>query len=116
MARSTGFQIAVQMRVAPSHEVKHLAYLYTRAKQLIVNWLVETKPTFKDGNELLTIIHHEWSENPRKNKSKPRIKSISAVLTPKASYNMNLKRMRLTILGYETQILGKVERERVQNA
>ena len=30
MARSTGFSVAVQMKVAPSYEVKHLAYVYTR--------------------------------------------------------------------------------------
>jgi len=134
VARSTGFQIAVQMKIAPSHEVKHLAYLYTRAKQLIVNWLVETKPSFKNEKELLTIIHHEWYEklkgmglksrlaedcyrdaenvylswleNPRKNKSKPRIKSVSVILTPKASYNLNLKKMRLSVMGYKTLILG----------
>ena len=134
MARTTGFQITVQMKVAPSHEVKHLAYVYTRAKQLIVNWLVENKPSFKDGNELLSIIHHEWYEklkqmglksrlaedcyrdamnvytswleNPNKNKSKPKIKSVSVILTHKASYNLNLKRMKLSILGFKTPILG----------
>jgi len=62
VARSTGFQVSVQMKVAPSHEAKHLAYVYTRAKQLVVNWLVENKPTFKSNKELLTIIHHEWYE------------------------------------------------------
>ena len=55
MARSTGFQISVQMKVAPSHEVKHLAYVYTRAKQLVVNWLVETKPVFKTKLRLKRI-------------------------------------------------------------
>jgi len=134
VTRSTGFQVSVQMKVAPSHEVKHLAYLYTRAKQLIVNWLVETKPSFKSEKELYNIIHHEWYEklkqiglksrlaedcyrdaanvytswlgNPNKNKSKPRVKSVSVILTPKLSYNLNLKRMRLSILGYRTPILG----------
>jgi len=134
VARSTGFQITVQMKIAPSHEVKHLAYLYTRAKQLIVNWLVETKPSFKSEKELLTIIHDEWYEklkemglksrlaedcerdagnvytswleNPRKNKSEPRIKSVSVILTPKLSYNLNLKRMRLSVIGFKTPILG----------
>ena len=53
MARSTGFIITVSMKVAPSHEVKHLAYLYTRAKRLVVNWLVETRPSFKSDKELL---------------------------------------------------------------
>jgi len=134
VARSTGFQITVQMKVAPSHEVVHLAYLYTRAKQFVVNWLVENKPSFKNEKELLTIIHHEWYEklkkmglksrlaedcerdsmnvylswleNINRNKSKPRIKSVSVILTPKASYNLNLQKMRLSILGYETQILG----------
>jgi len=134
VARSIGFQVSVQMKIAPSHEVKHLAYLYTRAKQLIVNWLVENKPSFKTQKELLTIIHHEWYEklkqmglksrlaedcyrdagnvylswleNPRKNKSKPRIKSISVILTPKLSYNFNLKKMRLSVMSYKTPILG----------
>jgi len=132
VARTTGFQITVQMKVAPSHEVKHLAYLYTRAKQRVLDWLVETKPTFKDKDELLTIIHHEWYEklkqmglksrltedcqrdaenvylswleNPNKNKSKPRIKSVSVILTPKASYNLNLKKMRLSVMGYKTPL------------
>jgi len=45
----------VQMKVAPSHEVKHLTYLYTRAKQLVVNWLVENKPSFKSDKHLLNI-------------------------------------------------------------
>jgi len=43
VARSTGFQVTVKMKVAPSHEVIHLAYLYTKAKQTVVNWLVGTK-------------------------------------------------------------------------
>jgi len=122
------------MKIAPSHEVKHLAYLYTRTKQLIVNWLVETKPSFKSEKELLSIIHHEWYEklkqiglksrlaidcyrdaenvylswleNPRKNKSKPRIKSVSVILTPKLSYNLNLQKMRLSVMGCKTPILG----------
>ena len=129
MARSTGFQITVQMKVAPSHEVKHLAYVYTKAKQLIVNWLIETKPSFKSEKELYSILHYEWYEklkqmglksrlaedcyrdvanvytswlgNPGRNKSKPRIKSVSIILTPKLSYNLNLKKMRLSILGYK---------------
>jgi len=134
VARSTGFQISVQMKIAPSHEVKHLAYLYTRAKQRVLDWLVENKPSFKSEKELLTIIHHEWYEklkemglksrlaedcykdagnvylswleNPRKNKTKPRIKSVSVILTPKLSYNLNLKKMRLSIMGCKTPILG----------
>jgi len=132
VARS--IRLSVSMKIAPSHEVKHLAYLYTRAKQLIVNWLVENKPSFKSEKELLTIIHHKWYEklkemglksrlaedcyrdsenvylswleNPRKNKSKPRIKSVSVILTPKASYNLNLKKMRISVMGYKTPILG----------
>jgi len=134
VARTTGFQIAVQMKVAPSHEVKHLAYLYTRAKQLIVNWLVENKPTFKNKTDLINFLHHEWYEklkeigltgrlaedcyrdalnvytswleNPNKNKSEPRIKSVSVILTPKASYKLDVNKMRLSILGYQTPILG----------
>jgi len=134
MARSTGFEVTVQMKVAPSHEAKHLAYLYTRAKQLVVNWLVETKPSFKSEKELYNILHHKWYEklkkmglksrlaedcyrdaanvytswlgNSNKNKSKPRIKSVSVTLTPKLSYNLNLNKMRLSIMGYKTPILG----------
>jgi len=134
VARSTGFEIAVQMKVAPSYEVKHLAYVYTKTKQLIVNWLVETKPIFKNKTELVSILHHEWYEklkqmgltgrlaedcyrdagnvylswleNPNKKKSKPRIKSVSVILTPKLSYNLDLTKIRLSILGYETPILG----------
>ena len=134
MARTTGFSVAVQMKVAPSHEVIHYAYLYTRAKQLIVNWLVENRPTFKNKTDLINILHHEWYEklkqmglpsrlaedcyrdavnvylswleNPNKNKSKPRIKSVSVILTPKASYSLDLNKMRLTILVFETPILG----------
>ena len=134
MVRSTGFQITVSMKVAPSHEAKHLSYVYTRAKQLIVNWLVETKPVFKNENDLYNILHHEWYEklkgmglksrlaedcyrdaanvytswlgNPYKNKSKPRIRNVSVILTPKLSYNLNLNKMKLSILGYKTQILG----------
>jgi len=134
MARSTGFQIAVQMKVAPSREVKHLSYVYTRAKQLVVNWLVETKPIFKNKTDLINILHHEWYEklkemgltgrlaedcyrdavnvytswleNPNENKSKPRIKKVSVILTPKASYKLDLEKMKLSVLGYETPILG----------
>jgi len=134
VARSTGFEVTVQMKVAPSHEVIHLAYLYTKAKQTVVNWLIETKPSFKSEKELLNISHHEWYEklkqiglpsrlaldcyrdavnvylswleNPNRNKSKPRIKSVSVILTPKASYNLNLNKMRLSILGHKTLILG----------
>jgi len=134
MVRSTGFQITVQMKVAPSHEVKHLSYVYTRAKQLVVNWLVETKPAFKTKTDLINILHHEWYEklkqigltgrlaedcyrdaanvytswleNPNKNKSKPRIKKVSVILTPKASYKLDLEKIKLSILGYETAILG----------
>jgi len=134
VARSTGFEVTVKMKVAPSHEVIRLAYLYTKAKQTVVNWLVGTKPAFKSKTDLINILHHEWYEklkqmglpsrlaldcyrdagnvylswleNPRKNKSKPRIKSISVILTPKASYNLGLTKMRLSILGYETLILG----------
>jgi len=134
VARSTGFAIAVQMKVAPSHEVIHLAYLYTKAKQTVVNWLVETKPSFKNKTDLINILHHEWYEklkqmgltsrlaedcyrdagnvylswleNPNERKSKPRVKNVSVILTPKASYNLDLTKMRLSILGYETPILG----------
>jgi len=122
------------MKVAPSYEVKHLAYVYTKAKQTVVNWLVKNKPTFKNKTDLINILHHEWYEklkemgltgrlaedcyrdagnvytswleNPSKNKSKPRIKSVSVILTPKLSYNMNLTKMRPRVLGYETPILG----------
>jgi len=55
VVKSIGFIIVVQMKVAPSHEVKHLTYLYTRAKQLVVNWLVENKPSFKSDKHLLNI-------------------------------------------------------------
>jgi len=51
-------------------------------------------------------IYTSWLENPNKNKSKPRIKSVSVILTPKASYNLNLQKMRLSIMGYKTPILG----------
>jgi len=134
VARSTGFRIAVSMKVAPSYEAKRLAYLYTRAKQLIVNWLVETKPTFKNKTDLINILHHEWYEklkemglkgrlaedcyrdaanvytswleNPDKNKTKPRVKKVSVILTPKASYKLDLEKMELRVLGYDTPILG----------
>jgi len=134
VARSTGFQVTVQMKVAPRHEIIHLAYVYTRAKQLVVNWLVKNKPIFKNKTDLINILHHEWYEklkemgltgrlaedcyrdagnvylswleNPNKNKSKPRIKSVSVILTPKLSYNLDLIKMRLSILGYDAPILG----------
>jgi len=51
-------------------------------------------------------VYTSWLENPNRNKSKPRIKSVSVILTPKASYNLDLTKMRLSILGYETPILG----------
>ena len=51
-------------------------------------------------------VYLSWLENPKKNKSKPRIKSVSVILTPKTSYNLNMKKMRLSVMGYKTQILG----------
>jgi len=51
-------------------------------------------------------VYLSWLENPSRNKSKPRIKSVSVILTPKASYNLNLNKMRLSILGHKTLILG----------
>jgi len=48
MARSIGFQITVQMKVVPSHEVTHLAYLYNKAKQTVINWIIENKPALKN--------------------------------------------------------------------
>jgi len=134
VTRSTGFTVTVQMKVAPSHEVKHLAYSYTRAKQLVVSWLIETKPCFKNNKDLLNTVHHEWYEklkqmglpsrlaedcqrdavnvytswleNPNENKSKPRVKKVSVILTPKASYRLDMNKMRLKILGYDAPILG----------
>jgi len=134
MARSTGFQITVPMKVAPSHEVIHLAYLYTRAKQTVINWLVENKPSFNNEKELLNIIHHKWYEKlkqmglpsrlaedcyrdaanvykswlggPNKNKTKPKIKNVSVILTPKITYKLDLNKMKLSVLGYDTPILG----------
>jgi len=132
MTRS--IRLSVSMKVAPSHEVKHLAYVYTRVKQLVVNWLVETKPAFKTKTDLINILHHEWYEklkqmgltgrlaedcyrdagnvytswleNPNKNKSKPRVKKVSVILTPEASYRLDVNKMKLKILGYDTTILG----------
>jgi len=132
MARST--RLSVSMKVAPSHEVIHLAYLYTRAKQTVVNWLVETKPNFKSDKDLLSIIHHEWYEklkqmdlpsrlaldcyrdaknvykswleSPYKDKTKPRVKKVSIILTPKVTYKLDLNKMKLGVLGYDTPILG----------
>jgi len=120
-------RLLFQTKVAPSHEVIQLAYVYTKAKQNVVNWLIENKPSFKSDRDLLNIIHHEWYEklkqmglpsrlaldcyrdagnvylswleNPNRNKSKPRIKSVSVILTPKLSYNLNLTKMRLSIFG-----------------
>jgi len=60
VARST--RLSVSMKVVPSHEVKYLAYLYTRAKQLVVNWLVKTKLSFRNDKELIAIIHHECTK------------------------------------------------------
>jgi len=122
------------MKIAPSHEVKHLAYLYTKAKQAVVNWLVENKPAFKTKTDLISILHHEWYdklkemgltgrlaedcyrdagnvytswlENPNKNKSKPRVKKVSVILTPKASYRLDTDKIKLNILGHNTPILG----------
>lgn len=65
VTRTTGFQITVQMKITPSHEFIHYAYVYTRAKQFVVNWLVENKPCFKNEKELLSIIRHEWYEKPK---------------------------------------------------
>jgi len=132
MARS--IRLSVSMKIAPSHDVIHLAYLYTRAKERVLDWLVENKPSFKNKNELRNILHHEWYEklkrmgltgrlaedcyrdaeniylswlgNPNKDKSKPRVKSVSVILTPKASYKLDLEKMKLRVLGYETPILG----------
>jgi len=132
MARST--RLSVSMKVAPSHKVIHLAYLYTKAKQAVINWLIETKSSFKNEKELLNIIHHEWYEklkqiglpshlaldcyrdawnvneswveSPNKDKTKPRVKKVSVILTPKVSYKLDLDNMKLSILGYDTPILG----------
>ena len=51
-------------------------------------------------------VYTSWLENPNKNKSIPRIKSVSAILTPKPSYNLDLTKMKLSILDYEISILG----------
>ena len=134
MARTTRLQVTVKMKVAPSHEVKHNAYLYMKAKQFVLDWLVETKPVFKNKEDLEGIVHREWYEklkkmglksrlvedcyrdaaniylswlgNPNEKKSKPRVKSVSVILTPKGSYNLNLKKMKLRIMGEKIQILG----------
>jgi len=47
------------MKVAPSHEIIHLAYVYTKAKQTVVNWLVENKPSFK--NKTVSICRDTFS-------------------------------------------------------
>ena len=51
-------------------------------------------------------VHLSWLGNPNENKSKPRIKSVSVILTPKLTYKLDLNKMRLKILGYDTPILG----------
>jgi len=51
-------------------------------------------------------VYLSWLENPSKNKSKTRVKNVSVILTPKASYNLNLTKMRLSILGYDIPIWG----------
>ena len=51
-------------------------------------------------------VYMSWLENPNKSKSKPRVKKISVILTPKASYKLDLEKMKLRVLGYETPILG----------
>jgi len=57
---------------------------------------------YKDSGK----VYSSWLENPHKNKSKPRVKSVSIILTPKASYKLDLEKMKLRVSGYDKPILG----------
>ncbi|AWR96509.1 IS200/IS605 family element transposase accessory protein TnpB [Acidianus sulfidivorans JP7] len=46
-----------------------------------------------------------WLKNPKRGRF-PVLKNKSVWLTPKLSYNFNIEKMRLTILGKEVEILG----------
>jgi len=52
-------------------------------------------------------VYKSWLENTdNRNKTKPKARIMSVILTPKLSYSLTLQKMRLSILGYETPILG----------
>jgi len=51
-------------------------------------------------------VYESWVESPNGNKTRPRVKKVSVILTPKVTYKLELDNMRLSILGYDTPILG----------
>jgi len=55
-------RVTISVKISPSHEVIHLACLYTTAKQFVVNQFVENNPQYKNDKELLNIVRHEWCE------------------------------------------------------
>ena len=46
-----------------------------------------------------------WLENPYENKTNPKVKKISVISASKASYRLDVNKMKLKILGYETTVL-----------
>ncbi|AWR98128.1 hypothetical protein DFR86_11670 [Acidianus sulfidivorans JP7] len=50
-------------------------------------------------------VYKGWLKNPKRGRF-PIIRNKSVWLSPKLSYNFNIKKMRLTIFGEEVEILG----------
>ena len=60
----------------------------------------------KDCERDVGNLYASWLKDPNRNKSKLKIKKVSVILTPKITYKLNLDKMKLSILGYDTTILG----------
>lgn len=131
---TTTINAVVKLKVAPSHEVKHLAYLYTKAKRTLVKWLIKQKPAYKNDRELIEILHNNWytklkqlglplalifdcyrdAKNvykswlslTRKKREYPRLKRVSVIFTPNVTYSFDREKIKLTMLGREIRVLG----------
>ena len=118
----------IKLKVDPSYETKHLAYMYTKAKREMVRWLAENKVTsnFREalhkrfyaklkrmGLPLALIFDcYKDAKNTYKSwlggesKKLPKARKVSVILTPGKTYDFNAHNISLSILGEETKILG----------
>lgn len=127
-------ETTIKLKVAPSHETKHLAYLYAKAKREMVRYLAENSITadFMDalhkqfyaklkqrGMPLALILdcykdaintYKSWIgvkiKGAHEPKRLPKIKKVSVILTPGITFSFDIYNQKLYILGKETKILG----------